>query len=224
VTFCRKLNVPVLGIVENMNGFICPSCGVTTSILRGGGGRRIADDMEIPFWGSIPLDPQITVSCDDGTAFLETYPESRTAGIMKEIIRPIVSPEEQSRQVETDDEGMEKEAENMRIAIPLTEGRLCMHFGHCDCFSLVDVDMLGRKIIRREDIEAPPHQPGLLPPWLADRGANVIIAGGMGHRAQELFDKQGIIVVVGAPAETPEKLVEAYMSDSLVVGENVCDH
>ena len=108
----------------------------------------------------------------------------------------------------------------MRIAVPLVDGKLCMHFGHCERFALVDVDPTRRTITKREDVEAPPHQPGLLPPWLAERGANTIIAGGMGQRAQELFAEQGIQVVVGAPAETPEMLVEAYLAGTLQVGEN----
>jgi predicted Fe-Mo cluster-binding NifX family protein len=99
-----------------------------------------------------------------------------------------------------------------------------MHFGHCECFALVDVDSNRKKILKREDIEAPPHQPGLLPPWLAEHGANVIIAGGMGQRAQGLFARQGIQVLVGARAETPETLVSDYLAGTLQLGKNVCDH
>ena len=94
----------------------------------------------------------------------------------------------------------------MKIAIPLADGKLSMHFGHCECFALVDVDPATKKILKRENIDAPPHEPGLLPGWLAERGANLIIAGGMGQRAQSLFTQQGIEVVVGAPAETPDAL------------------
>lgn len=112
----------------------------------------------------------------------------------------------------------------MKIAIPLASGKLSMHFGHCERFALVDVDLTKKKILKREDIEAPPHEPGLLPKWLAERGANVIIAGGMGQRAQNLFVEQGIQVIVGAPAETPEKLVGDYLNGTLQAGENVCDH
>ena len=68
------------------------------------------------------------------------------------------------------------------------------------------------------------HLIGLLPPWLAQRGATMIIAGGMGQRALGLFAEQGIQVVVGAAAETPEKLVLDYLAGSLRAGENVCDH
>lgn len=112
----------------------------------------------------------------------------------------------------------------MKIAIPLAAGRLCQHFGHCETFALIDVDPTQRQVMRREDVAPPPHEPGLLPPWLAGRGANVIIAGGMGGRARELFAAQNIEVVVGAPADTPERIVAAWLDGSLVSGENACDH
>ena len=112
----------------------------------------------------------------------------------------------------------------MKIAVPLAGERLSMHFGHCERFALVEVDLAAKKILNREDIDAPPHQPGLLPPWLAERGANMIIAGGMGRRAQDLFVEQGIQVIVGAPADTPERLVGDYLAGTLQAGENVCDH
>ena len=112
----------------------------------------------------------------------------------------------------------------MKIAIPLADGKLAMHFGHCEHFALVDVDPSTKKIIKQEEIAAPPHQPGLLPPWLAERGAKIIIAGGMGQRALGLFAEQGIEVIVGAPAETPEKLVKDYFANTLTSGANICDH
>lgn len=112
----------------------------------------------------------------------------------------------------------------MRIAVPLADGKLAMHFGHCQHFALVDVDDGEKKIVSRADVEAPPHQPGLLPPWLAERGVNLVLAGGMGHRAHGLFAEQGVQVIVGAPAETPEKLVTDYLKGTLATGENVCDH
>jgi predicted Fe-Mo cluster-binding NifX family protein len=112
----------------------------------------------------------------------------------------------------------------MRIAIPLTNGRLSLHFGFCECFALLDVDPDEQKILGREDVWAPPHQSGLLPLWLAGRGATVVLAGGMGERAQGLFAEQGIRVVVGAMVETPERIVFDYLAGTLQAGENVCDH
>jgi len=117
-----------------------------------------------------------------------------------------------------------KEKTNMKIAIPLADGKLAMHFGHCASFALIEADADEKKIVKREDLQAPPHEPGLLPKWLAERGANLIIAGGMGQRAQDLFCQHGIEVIIGAPAETPEALVASYLAGTLQSGKNVCDH
>lgn len=112
----------------------------------------------------------------------------------------------------------------MRIAIPIANGQLAMHFGHCQEFALVDVDKDAKQIVKTEMAEAPEHQPGLLPRWLAEKGANVIIAGGMGSRAQALFEEQNIHVVIGAPSDGVENLVTAFLDGTLQSGENICDH
>jgi ATP-binding protein involved in chromosome partitioning len=90
ITFCRQMVVPVLGVVENMSGFCCPQCGQITTILRAGGGRRIAESMGVPFLGAIPMDPMIAESSDSGQAYLAKYKYSGTARIMTEIVRHIV--------------------------------------------------------------------------------------------------------------------------------------
>jgi len=112
----------------------------------------------------------------------------------------------------------------MRIAIPLAAGRLCMHFGHCEQFALVDIAENDGKATQTTLVTPPPHEPGLLPRWLHEQGATVIIAGGMGQRAQQLFAQSGIRVLVGAPADTPEELVSAYLGGTLKPGQNACDH
>ncbi|MCK5802303.1 MAG: NifB/NifX family molybdenum-iron cluster-binding protein [Lentisphaeria bacterium] len=112
----------------------------------------------------------------------------------------------------------------MKIAIPLADGRLSMHFGHCDQFALVDVDLDAKTVGNVETLIPPAHEPGVLPRWLHEQGANVIIAGGMGMRAQQLFTQNDIQVVVGASAETPETLVQNFLDGTLKTGQNVCDH
>ena len=73
-------------------------------------------------------------------------------------------------------------------------------------------------------VTPPPHEPGLLPRWLHEQGADVIIAGGMGQRAQQLFAEKGIRVVYGVPSDTPETIVTAFLDGTVVSGENLCDH
>ena len=112
----------------------------------------------------------------------------------------------------------------MKVAIPMAEGRLCAHFGHCQQFALLDVDEKTGKPTAQKLLTPPPHEPGVLPRWLHELGANVIIAGGMGNRAQQLFVESGIKVVVGAPTQTPEQLVADYLAGTLQSGTNLCDH
>ena len=112
----------------------------------------------------------------------------------------------------------------MRIAIPVAEGKLCAHFGHCEEFQLVDVDPEKKSITTVKTLVPPPHEPGVLPRWLHEQGADIIIGGGMGQRAQQLFSQQNIVVVTGAPSETPDKVVQSYLSGTLQTGANLCDH
>ncbi|MFZ7125386.1 MAG: P-loop NTPase [Desulfobacterales bacterium] len=97
ITFCRRLKVPVLGVVENMSGFVCPKCGEVVQILPAGGGRRIAEEMGVPYLGAIPIDPQIAEAGDSGRAFLLQFAVSPTADIMRRIIEPIIAQGEPSK-------------------------------------------------------------------------------------------------------------------------------
>ena len=112
----------------------------------------------------------------------------------------------------------------MRIAIPVASGTLCVHFGHCEAFALVDVDTDARTIGGRQDVTPPAHQPGMLPGWIAEQGVGLVIAGGMGQRAQDLLRAQGIDVLVGVPSQTPEQLATYWLAGTLATGENTCDH
>ncbi|KAJ1658762.1 cytosolic Fe-S cluster assembly factor nbp35 [Dispira simplex] len=92
INFCRKVNIPILGIVENMSGFVCPNCKHQSSIFPAttGGARRMAETMNIPFLGSIPLDPRIGKSCDSGLCFMEEYPDSPATLAFQGIVDQIV--------------------------------------------------------------------------------------------------------------------------------------
>lgn len=112
----------------------------------------------------------------------------------------------------------------MKIAIPVEAGRVSMHFGHCEQFEVFEVSDADQTITGKTAHTPPPHEPGVLPQWLHELGANVIITGGMGPRAQQLFAQNGINVVMGSPAEPPEQVAAAYLNGTLQTGDNVCDH
>ncbi|MFP3871136.1 MAG: NifB/NifX family molybdenum-iron cluster-binding protein [Syntrophobacteria bacterium] len=110
----------------------------------------------------------------------------------------------------------------MKFAIPLVNGMLSTHFGHCEEFAIIETE--DGHIKSKELHIPPPHEPGILPYWLSQMGVKVVIAGGMGQRALNLFSQSGIQVAVGAPSSPPETLVSEYLKGDLVTGENLCDH
>ncbi len=90
INFCHQLKLPVLGVVENMSGFVCPKCGELTDIFMSGGGRRMAGEMKVPFLGCIPIDPQIPQACDAGTPFIYHHAKTETAKAFENAIQPIL--------------------------------------------------------------------------------------------------------------------------------------
>ena len=112
----------------------------------------------------------------------------------------------------------------MRVAVPTANGMLCPHFGHCDHFAFVEADPEAKTVGEVTFHPPPPHEPGVLPRWLHEQGVDVVLAGGMGMRAQALFQQAGVRVVVGAPAGPPADIVQAWLEGTLETGENLCAH
>lgn len=108
------------------------------------------------------------------------------------------------------------------IAIPLENGILCAHFGHCQTFAIVNVE--NNVITEIKEVTPPEHVPGLYPKWIAQFGVTDVIAGGMGQQAIELFNQQNINAFVGAPLKSAKELVSAYLSNNLPLNANYCDH
>ena len=203
VTFCKQLSLPVLGIIENMSGFICPHCGKRTDVFPGAGGEQIAEDFRVPYLGGIPMDPTVARACDAGKPLIAFEKDSPTTQAFEDAFRPLLGEPEQHTE--------KKETTAMKIAIPLADGKLTAHFGHCGQFAILDVDPQSKTIRSQVTLEPPPHEPGVLPAWLAKQGVSVVIAGGMGQRAQTLFAEKSIEVIVGAPVDTPEALVSTTL-------------
>ncbi|SEL94132.1 Chromosome partitioning ATPase, Mrp family, contains Fe-S cluster [Syntrophus gentianae] len=91
VTFCRNLKIPVLGVVENMSGLICPHCSKLIELFKQGGGEEMAKRMEVPFLGRIPIDPQIVQSSDDGQPFVFFHQDTEAASAFRRIVQPLLS-------------------------------------------------------------------------------------------------------------------------------------
>ncbi len=90
IQFCRTVKLPVLGVIENMSGFICPHCGKTTEIFKSGGGEQMAREMNVPFLGRIPLDPEIARACDEGKPYITAFAESESAKAFAAALDPMI--------------------------------------------------------------------------------------------------------------------------------------
>lgn len=112
----------------------------------------------------------------------------------------------------------------MKIAIPTNDDILSAHFGHCKTFVLVDVDLKKKRVLNKVVVDAPRHEPGVLPKFLADQGANAIIAGGMGNQAICLFEENNIEVVLGAPEKRTDEIISDFLNGTLKTDGNLCDH
>jgi ATP-binding protein involved in chromosome partitioning len=232
ITFCRQLNLPVLGVIENMSGLVCPHCNQHIEVFKGNGGEEMAIDFGVSLLGKVPIDPALAHACDIGRPFVDAAYQNLTAEAIRSAFEPLLKTDKQfktdtlvSSTAQKENHINKKEKKRtMRIAIPVTDGKLSAHFGHCEEFAVVDVDEQTKQIAKIEKLLPPAHEPGVLPRWLSEQKANVIIASGMGQRAQQLFAQNNIKVIVGASDQPPEKLVSAYLNNTLVTGDNVCDH
>jgi len=91
IDFCRQLKVPVLGVIENMSGLVCPHCGKVVDIFKRGGGEKMAGEMGVPFLGRIPIEPLIVEASDNGKPFLYHYGKTPAAEAFTKAIQPILA-------------------------------------------------------------------------------------------------------------------------------------
>ncbi|MFC1731905.1 NifB/NifX family molybdenum-iron cluster-binding protein [candidate division KSB1 bacterium] len=109
-----------------------------------------------------------------------------------------------------------------KIAIPTVGDNLTAHFGHCEYFTIIEAEK--NKIIDTYTVTPPMHQPGVYPRFLAEQGVNIVITGGMGQRAQELFTQNNIQVILGINPGNPAEIAQQYLNKQLESGKNLCDH
>lgn len=220
--FCRLLNMKIVGVIENFSGYVCPGCGLETPLFGSGGGQSLAGELGVTFLGSVPIDPKVVASGDAGSPIVLSDHHSPVSQAFGRLVRTLLDPGIATAQQEIAERTTAPDQQT--IAIPVAQGQLCAHFGHCEQFVLYQVDRGLRRILNTEARIPPAHEPGVLPRWLGEQGANVIIAGGMGARAQGLFTANGVQVIVGAQAAPPDEVIQAYLDGTLVTGQNICDH
>ncbi|MBM7622699.1 NifB/NifX family molybdenum-iron cluster-binding protein [Sporohalobacter salinus] len=108
-----------------------------------------------------------------------------------------------------------------KIAVPTDGNNVAEHFGRCPEYTIVEIE--GEKVNNKEVIDNPGHKPGFLPRYLNDQGVDIVLAGGMGRRAKDLFDENEIDAVTGVTGSVDEA-IECYLAGDLDSEENICDH
>ena len=210
LNFCRQVGMDIVGIIENMSGYVCPQCGHHADIFKSGGGETLAREFNVPFLGRMPIDPSVVMAGDDGVSALERSVAMKAA--MTEIVDNILSGAAEAK----------GETKMEKIAVPVAGGMLSSHFGHCEEFLFATVE--NGKLTKTENLVPPPHEPGVIPNWLAQQGATVVLVGGMGERAQDILQSRGVAVVCGVQSDKPLKIVDLYLKRNLKVGDNACNH
>lgn len=204
VNMANMMNIPIIGLVENMSYFECTDCCKKHSIFGESHIDEIAGKYNLDVLAKLPIDPKIAASCDKG--LIELF--------NRDWLEPVVGIIENF--------GESKMEESiMKIAVANANGSVSEHFGHCDGFDMFHI--ADNKIVKREFFESPEHQPGVLPNFLNDKGAKVVIAGGMGGGAVQIFNEKNIEVVVGASGDAHEA-VERYLEGALKSTGSVCNH
>ncbi len=109
----------------------------------------------------------------------------------------------------------------MKVAISTENGSVAQHFGRCSQYTLAEVEE--GEVTEKRIIDNPGHRPGFLPSYLSERDVDVVIAGGMGRRAQGLFDEQEIETIVGVTGPVDDVLT-SFANGDLEVGDDLCEH
>jgi len=181
----------------------------------------MAVEMNVPFLASLPMDPQVAAGADAGKTFAVDG-DSPLSAAFSPLLKAVLDMDESDKQ--TSSTSMQGKGNLMRIAIPTAEGNLCNHFGHCEEFAFIDVNEKTKAVISKTTMKPPRHEPGVIPRWVSEQGATLVLAGGMGGQAIHLFNQAGVKVLTGCPAMEPDKLVEAYCNGTLRTGGNACGH
>lgn len=212
VRMAEMMGIPVLGLVENMAYVKCPDCGKEHNVFGESHIEKIARDYNLEVLARIPIDPGIAVACDNGK--IEYYDGEWPEGIAARLETEAGT----KRTVKIEEEGKDM----IKIAVASEGEEVARHFGHCETFEIFEAE--NGQIVGSQSIPNPGHKPGFLPNFLNDQGVNVVISGGMGAGAVEIFNEKNIEVITGAQGQA-RVAAELYLKGMLKSTGAVChDH
>jgi Mrp family chromosome partitioning ATPase/predicted Fe-Mo cluster-binding NifX family protein len=199
INFCQKINLDILGLVENMSGYHCPHCGKDLPLFRQGGGEKTAQAFNIPFLGSLPFDPQVVEAADQGQLVELTEENSPFFEGLRPVVKYVakVLPPQPAR-----------EPGELRFAVPLDNGKVAAaptKAAEIALLTVKDGAITNKEIMPRPDLD-----PANFMFWLENLGVSHL-AGDLGEAAIGLLKRKGIDVVTPSLDQTPEQVVEAYV-------------
>lgn len=203
INFCRKINLGIAGLLENMSGYRCPHCGEAAPLFKSGGGQKTAQAAKIPFLGTLPFDPKVVEAADEGR--LLELPEADSPFL--QALAPVVAylaetlPPTPAEPV--------REPGVLKFAIPVDGGKVAGKFGDASQFAFLKVK--DGAIVEQQMLPTPPPEPGGILEWLEDLGVTHVIAAGLTAGAQKLLTRKGMAVIAANPQEDPEQLVARYL-------------
>lgn len=198
VKMAEMMDIPIIGLVENMSYFKCPDNGKEYKVFGESHIEEIAEKHKLRVLAKLPIDTKISTACDKGLIEL----------VEGDWLDPVAKLLENT-----------EEKEMLRIAIAGEGNNVTEHFGHCEKFIVYNVE--NGKIVKEESLPNPGHKPGFLPNYLADRGVNVIISGGMGGGAVDIFNERKVEVIVGASGDA-KAAAEKYLRGELKTTGSIC--
>jgi len=198
VKMAEMMNIPILGLVENMSYFKCPDNNKDYSIFGDSHIDEIAQKHNLKILAKLPIDPKLAAACDKG--MIELFD-----GDWLESFANILEQMEDKKMI--------------KIAVASENEMVTEHFGHCKNFNIFEAE--DGQVVKGESIPNPGHKPGFLPNFLNDLGVHVIISGGMGSGAIDIFNEKGIEVIVGANGNAKEA-AQAYLRGALKSTGSVC--
>lgn len=207
--FAGLLNLPVIGIVENMSGFVCPHCGETVDIFKTDGTLKTAADFGTEVLGKIPLEPQVVNATDSGKPYVTLYAETAAGRAMAQIGEKVVNKVEELADRE------------IVVAIPSENGTLNPHFGHTNYFTLYTVKR--KTVSAQEEVAVIEGSHSDVIAWLKnEKKVEVVIAGGMGNEAANICHSFGMKLFRGVGVGKCSSIIQLYIEKKLTDREGTC--
>lgn len=210
VNFVKKVGLPVLGIIENMAGFICPHCGEHIDLFGVGGGEKAAGELDVPFLGRVPITAQMVKAGDSGFPLVTTHPEDPAVVSLLAISEAI----QKAWQHPEAEKSPAPLAGVTRIVVTAMDMKgmaatVSDRFGHSGAFVVVDI--VDNEIVSHRSVKSPfadNHHTGQIPRFIRDLGATVILSAEMGSHAFDAFHAYGMDVITGVAGTVGEVIAD----------------